>query len=158
MLSLGQVTVPADPTDENVAFDNLRNFTKPGNNTPYAGMQVLTESYNADGTEVDFTIAGDALHPNFCRRYCSLTRRPCTGTCTFDQLQNQGQSLFPNGLLHTCCDINGCCFDIVHFLLPKGRPSKRYLGRSDTRLRTCGVPGQYRSCVASNYLCLLGRR
>ncbi|MTA95508.1 MAG: hypothetical protein F2542_02955, partial [Actinobacteria bacterium] len=61
MLSLGQVTVPADPTDENVAFDNLRNFTKPGNNTPYAGMQVLTDSYSADGSEANFTVAGDAL-------------------------------------------------------------------------------------------------
>lgn len=61
MLSLGQVTVPADPTDENVAFDNLREFTKPGKDTPYAGMQVLGESYSADGTEANFTVAGDAL-------------------------------------------------------------------------------------------------
>jgi multiple sugar transport system permease protein len=61
MLSLGQVTVDADPSDVNVAFDNLREFTKPGNNSPYAGMQVLSESYSADGSEANFTIAGDAL-------------------------------------------------------------------------------------------------
>lgn len=61
MLSLGQVTVPADPTDQNVAFDNLREYTKPGTDSPYAGMQVLSESYSQDGTEANFTIAGDAL-------------------------------------------------------------------------------------------------
>jgi multiple sugar transport system permease protein len=61
MLSLGQVTVEADPTDQNVAFDNLREFTKPSNQTRYAGMQVLSESYSADGSEANFTIAGDAL-------------------------------------------------------------------------------------------------
>jgi multiple sugar transport system permease protein len=61
MLSLGQVTVEADPSDENVAFDNLRTFTKPSNNSPYAGMQILSESYSADGKEANFTVAGDAL-------------------------------------------------------------------------------------------------
>ena len=61
MLSLGQVTVEADPNDENVAYDNLRVFTKPSNNSPYAGMQILSESYSADGTKADFTVAGDAL-------------------------------------------------------------------------------------------------
>jgi multiple sugar transport system permease protein len=61
MLSLGQVTVEADPSDENVAYDNLRVFTKPSNNSPYAGMQILSESYSADGTKADFTVAGDAL-------------------------------------------------------------------------------------------------
>lgn len=61
MLSLGQVTVDADPNDQNVAFDNLRELTRPANETQYAGMQVLTESYSADGSEANFTIAGDAL-------------------------------------------------------------------------------------------------
>lgn len=61
MLSLGQVSVPADPSDVNVAFDNLREYTKPSSDTPYSGMQVLTESYSADGTEANFTVAGDAL-------------------------------------------------------------------------------------------------
>lgn len=61
MLSLGRITVDADPNDQNVAFDNLRKLTKPSNQTQYAGMQVLTESYSPDGTEADFTIAGDAL-------------------------------------------------------------------------------------------------
>jgi multiple sugar transport system permease protein len=61
MLSLGQVQVDADPEDPNVAFDNLREFTKPSANTPYSGMQVLRESYSEDGTQADFTVAGDAL-------------------------------------------------------------------------------------------------
>lgn len=61
MLSLAQVSVPADPNDENVAFDNLRELTKPAAQTQYSGMQVLAESYNEDGTQADFTIAGDAL-------------------------------------------------------------------------------------------------
>jgi multiple sugar transport system permease protein len=61
MLSLGQVTVDADPGDQNVAFDNLRELTKPSNQTQYAGMQVLSESYSPDGTEANFIIAGDAL-------------------------------------------------------------------------------------------------
>lgn len=61
MLSLGQVTVPADPADENVAFDNLRELTKPAAQTPYSGMQILSENYSQDGTEAKFTIAGDAL-------------------------------------------------------------------------------------------------
>jgi multiple sugar transport system permease protein len=61
MLSLGQVTVPADPNDVNVAFDNLRELTRPAAATQYAGMQVLSESYSADGTQADFTVAGDAL-------------------------------------------------------------------------------------------------
>lgn len=61
MLSLGQVTVDADPTDQNVAFDNLRELTRPANETPFTGMQVLSESYSSDGTEANFTIAGDAL-------------------------------------------------------------------------------------------------
>lgn len=61
MLSLGQVTVDADPNDQNVAFDNLRELTKPSNETPFARMQVLSESYSAEGTEANFTIAGDAL-------------------------------------------------------------------------------------------------
>lgn len=61
LLSLGQVTVPADPADENVAFDNLRELTKPAAQTQYSGMQILSESYSQDGTEANFTIAGDAL-------------------------------------------------------------------------------------------------
>ena len=61
MLSLGQITVDADPTDENVAFDNLREYTKPSNDTAYAGMQLLSESYSADGSQANFTVAGDAL-------------------------------------------------------------------------------------------------
>lgn len=61
MLSLAQVTVEADPADENVAFDNLRELTRPAAETQYSGMQVLSESYSADGTEANFTIAGDAL-------------------------------------------------------------------------------------------------
>lgn len=61
MLSLGQVTVPADPNDVNVAFDNLREFTKPGSDSPYERMQVLAESYSSDGREANFTVAGDAL-------------------------------------------------------------------------------------------------
>ncbi len=61
MLSLGQVSVEADPDDANVAFDNLREFTKPSAETQYSGMQVLDESYSADGTTADFTLAGDAL-------------------------------------------------------------------------------------------------
>lgn len=61
MLSLGQVTVPADPSDENVAFDNLRELTKPAAQTPYSGMQILSENYSQDGSEANFTIAGDAL-------------------------------------------------------------------------------------------------
>lgn len=61
MLSLGQVTVPADPNDVNVAFDNLREFTKPGSDSPYERMQVLSESYSSDGLEANFTVAGDAL-------------------------------------------------------------------------------------------------
>jgi multiple sugar transport system permease protein len=61
MLSLGQVSVQADPTDESVAFDNLRELTKPAAETPYSGMQVLSENYSADGTEANFVVAGDAL-------------------------------------------------------------------------------------------------
>ncbi len=61
MLSLGQVTVPADPNDVNVAFDNLREYTKPGSGTPYERMQVLSESYSSNGQEANFTVAGDAL-------------------------------------------------------------------------------------------------
>jgi len=61
MLSLAQVSVAADPSDENVAFDNLRELTKPAAQSQYAGMQVLAESYNDGGTQADFTIAGDAL-------------------------------------------------------------------------------------------------
>lgn len=61
MLSLGQVTVPADPNDLNVAFDNLREYTKPGSDSPYERMQVLSESYSSDGKEANFTVAGDAL-------------------------------------------------------------------------------------------------
>ena len=61
LLSLGQVTVPADPSDENVAFDNLRELTKPAAQTQYSGMQILSENYSQDGTEANFTIAGDAL-------------------------------------------------------------------------------------------------
>lgn len=61
MLSLGQVSVNADPSDPNVAFDNVREFTKPSADTPYSGMQVLAESYSEDGTTADFTLAGDAL-------------------------------------------------------------------------------------------------
>ena len=61
MLSLARVNVAADPADENVAFDNLRELTKPAAGTQYSGMQVLSESYSADGTEANFTIAGDAL-------------------------------------------------------------------------------------------------
>lgn len=61
MLSLGQVSVDADPNDPNVAFDNLREFTKPSAETQYSGMQVLGESYSEDGTTADFTLAGDAL-------------------------------------------------------------------------------------------------
>ena len=61
MLSLGQVSVPADPADENVAYDNLRELTKPAADTPYSGMQVLNESFSEDGTKADFLVAGDAL-------------------------------------------------------------------------------------------------
>jgi multiple sugar transport system permease protein len=61
MLSLGQVSVPADPNDVNVAFDNLRELTRPAAGTQYSGMQVLSESYSADGSQADFTVAGDAL-------------------------------------------------------------------------------------------------
>ena len=61
MLSLGQVRVPADPNDVNVAFDNLRELTRPAAGTQYSGMQVLSEAYSADGTQANFTIAGDAL-------------------------------------------------------------------------------------------------
>jgi multiple sugar transport system permease protein len=61
LLSLGQVSVDADPSDPNSAYDNLRDLTKPSADTPYAGMQILNESFSEDGTKVDFTLAGDAL-------------------------------------------------------------------------------------------------
>lgn len=61
IFSLGQVSVPADPNDVNVAFDNLRELTRPAAETQYSGMQVLSESYSADGTQANFTTAGDAL-------------------------------------------------------------------------------------------------
>jgi multiple sugar transport system permease protein len=58
---LGQVSVDADPSDPNSAYDNLRDLTKPAADTPYAGMQILNESFSEDGTKADFTLAGDAL-------------------------------------------------------------------------------------------------
>jgi multiple sugar transport system permease protein len=58
---LGQVSVDADPSDPNSAYDNLRDLTKPAADTPYAGMQILNESFSKDGTKADFTLAGDAL-------------------------------------------------------------------------------------------------
>ncbi len=61
LLSLGQVTVDADPSDPNAAYDNLRDLTKPAADTPYSGMQILAEDISEDGTKVDFTLAGDAL-------------------------------------------------------------------------------------------------
>jgi multiple sugar transport system permease protein len=61
LLSLGQVTVDADPSDPNSAYDNLRDLTKPAADTPYAGMQILDENFSEDGTKADFTLAGDAL-------------------------------------------------------------------------------------------------
>ncbi len=61
LLSLGQVTVNADPSDPNVAYDNLRDLTKPAAETPYAGMQILEESFSEDGKTANFTVAGDAL-------------------------------------------------------------------------------------------------
>jgi multiple sugar transport system permease protein len=61
LLSLGQVSVDADPKDPNSAYDNLRDLTKPAADTPYAGMQILNESFSEDGTTADFTLAGDAL-------------------------------------------------------------------------------------------------
>ena len=61
LLSLGQVTVDADTSDPNSAYDNLRDLTKPAADTPYSGMQILAEDISEDGTKVDFTIAGDAL-------------------------------------------------------------------------------------------------
>jgi multiple sugar transport system permease protein len=61
LLSLGQVSVDADPSDPNSAYDNLRDLTKPAADTPYAGMQILNESFSEDSTKADFTLAGDAL-------------------------------------------------------------------------------------------------
>ena len=61
LLSLGQVTVDADTSDPNSAYDNLRDLTKPAADTPYSGMQILAEDISEDGTKVDFTLAGDAL-------------------------------------------------------------------------------------------------
>jgi multiple sugar transport system permease protein len=61
LLSLGQITVDADPSDPNSAYDNLRDLTKPAADTPYSGMQILAEDISEDGTKVDFTLAGDAL-------------------------------------------------------------------------------------------------
>ncbi len=61
LLSLGQVSVEANPSDPNAAYDNLRDLTKPAADTPYAGMQILNESFSEDGTKADFTLAGDAL-------------------------------------------------------------------------------------------------
>ena len=61
LLSLGQVTVDADTSDPNSAYDNLRDLTKPAADTPYSGMQILAEDVSEDGTKVDFTLAGDAL-------------------------------------------------------------------------------------------------
>jgi multiple sugar transport system permease protein len=61
LLSLGQVSVDADPRDPNSAYDNLRDLTKPAADTPYAGMQILNESFSEDGATADFTLAGDAL-------------------------------------------------------------------------------------------------
>lgn len=61
MLSIAQVEVDADPTDENVAYDNLRELTRPAAETPYAGMQILSESFSEDGKKATFVIAGDAL-------------------------------------------------------------------------------------------------
>jgi multiple sugar transport system permease protein len=61
LLSLGQASVDADPSDPNSAYDNLRDLTKPAADTPYAGMQILNESFSEDGTKADFTLAGDAL-------------------------------------------------------------------------------------------------
>ena len=43
ILSLGVVEVDADPLDDGVAYDNLRTLTRPAAETPYAGMQVLSE-------------------------------------------------------------------------------------------------------------------
>jgi multiple sugar transport system permease protein len=61
LLSLGQASVDADPSDPNSAYDNLRELTKPAADTPYAGMQILNESFSEGGTKADFTLAGDAL-------------------------------------------------------------------------------------------------
>lgn len=61
LLSLGRVTVDSDANDPNVAYDNLRDLTKPSAQTEYSGMQILDESVSKDGTEATFTIAGDAL-------------------------------------------------------------------------------------------------
>lgn len=61
ILSLGQVTVPSDPTDPNVGLDNLREQTRPAAETPYSGMQVLAERPSSDGATTTYTVAGDAL-------------------------------------------------------------------------------------------------
>ncbi len=61
MLSLGQVTVESDANDPDIAYDNLRELTKPAADTPYSGMQILDESFAADGESATFTVAGDAL-------------------------------------------------------------------------------------------------
>ncbi len=61
LLSLGQVSVDADPSDPNSAYDNLRDLTKPAADTPYSGMQILSEEISEDGTKANFTLAGDAL-------------------------------------------------------------------------------------------------
>lgn len=61
ILSLGVVEVDADPLDDGVAYDNLRTLTRPAAETPYAGMQVLSENPSADGETVNFVVAGDSL-------------------------------------------------------------------------------------------------
>ena len=61
ILSLGQVTVPSDPTNPNVGLDNLREQTRPAAETQYSGMQVLAERPSSDGATTTYTVAGDAL-------------------------------------------------------------------------------------------------
>jgi len=55
------VEVEADPGDDSVAYNNLRNLTRPSAGTDLSGMQVLSESVSSDGESVNFVVAGDAL-------------------------------------------------------------------------------------------------
>lgn len=61
IISLDVVEVEADPGDDSVAYNNLRNLTRPSADTDLSGMQVLSESVSSDGESVSFVVAGDAL-------------------------------------------------------------------------------------------------
>jgi len=61
IISLDVVEVEADPGDDSVAYNNLRNLTRPSAGTDLSGMQVLSESVSSDGESVNFVLAGDAL-------------------------------------------------------------------------------------------------